>query len=417
MEWLAEYYIYIFAAIVIISVLAFCCYVVPISMFLAGYFSGIKLAVMKPLLGIRLRKVSPKIIMKNLISASKFGLNLTIPQLEAHYLAGGNVTDVVNALISAKEARINLDFQKAAAINLAGKKVVEAIQTSISPRSIKIPIVTAVAKDGMKLKVSAKVTVKTNLDNILGGAGEETIVSRIGEAIISAVGSSSSHKTVLENPNKITEFIQAKRLDYGTAYDIVSFDIVGIKPGIKDTTRELNPVEEYDNVFPINGQQHYSKHETTGEQYQQFNVYNYNDFILLLNNHIGLFRNTGAPFMIVSILLSEAAISKSLLTLRQLLNAVRDSIGKRDKIYVNNNRIIVLLVSGNSASVRSLIGKINNNLQISDHEILSEVLDQISIFPFAPDSATNDAENLLEYLLSLSPASGNSYRSLRKFMV
>jgi uncharacterized protein YqfA (UPF0365 family) len=179
----------------------------------------------------RLRKVSPTIIVRNLISATKAGLELETALLEAHYLAGGNVTTVVNALISASKANLDLSFEKAAAIDLAGRDVLEAVKMSVVPKVIETPLVAAVAKDGIQLKAIARVTVRANIERLVGGAGEATVLARVGEGIVSTIGSSDTHKIVLENPDNISKSVLAKGLDAGTAFEILSIDIADVDVG------------------------------------------------------------------------------------------------------------------------------------------------------------------------------------------
>lgn len=206
-------------------------YFVPIGLFITAYFSGVKVKIFRDLIGMRLRKVSPQVIVRNLISATKAGIMLTTSQLEAHYLAGGNVSNVVNALISANKANLDLQFEKASAIDLAGRDVLEAVKMSVNPKVIETPLVSGVAKDGIQLKAMARVTVRTNLERLVGGAGEATILARVGEGIVSTIGSSDSHKEVLENPDKISKVVLAKGLDAGSAFEILSIDIADVDVG------------------------------------------------------------------------------------------------------------------------------------------------------------------------------------------
>ncbi|MCB0747357.1 MAG: flotillin-like protein FloA [Ignavibacteriae bacterium] len=206
-------------------------YFVPIGLFITAYFSGVKLKIFKDLVGMRLRKVPPSIIVRNLISATKAGLKLEAGALEAHYLAGGNVTKVVNALISANKANLDLFFEKAAAIDLAGRDVLEAVKMSVVPKVIETPLVAAVAKDGIQLKAIARVTVRANIERLVGGAGEATVLARVGEGIVSTIGSSLTHKIVLENPDNISKSVLAKGLDAGTAFEILSIDIADVDVG------------------------------------------------------------------------------------------------------------------------------------------------------------------------------------------
>jgi uncharacterized protein YqfA (UPF0365 family) len=221
---------------VLIIVVAIIClflilYFVPIGLYITAYFSGVKVRIFKDLIGMRLRKVSPQVIVRNLIAATKAGIELNTSLLEAHFLAGGNVTKVVNALISANKANLDLGFSKAAAIDLAGRDVLEAVKMSVNPKVIETPLVSGVAKDGIQLKAMARVTVRTNLERLVGGAGEATILARVGEGIVSTIGSSDSHKDVLENPDKISKVVLAKGLDAGTAYEILSIDIADVDVG------------------------------------------------------------------------------------------------------------------------------------------------------------------------------------------
>ncbi|MCB9205772.1 MAG: flotillin-like protein FloA [Ignavibacteriales bacterium] len=220
--------------VVIIAIIFFLIlftYFVPIGLFITAYFSGVRLKIFRDLVGMRLRKVSPTIIVRNLISATKAGLNLETAALEAHYLAGGNVTKVVNALISANKANLDLFFEKAAAIDLAGRDVLEAVKMSVVPKVIETPLVAAVAKDGIQLKAIARVTVRANIERLVGGAGEATVLARVGEGIVSTIGSSDTHKIVLENPDNISKSVLAKGLDAGTAFEILSIDIADVDVG------------------------------------------------------------------------------------------------------------------------------------------------------------------------------------------
>jgi len=221
----------ILVIIVAFFILVMILYFVPIGLFITAYFSGVKLKIFKDLIGMRLRKVSPQVIVRNLIAATKAGIELNTSLLEAHFLAGGNVTKVVTALISANKANLDLEFTKAAAIDLAGRDVLEAVKMSVNPKVIETPLVSGVAKDGIQLKAMARVTVRTNLERLVGGAGEATILARVGEGIVSTIGSSISHKEVLENPDKISKVVLAKGLDAGTAYEILSIDIADVDVG------------------------------------------------------------------------------------------------------------------------------------------------------------------------------------------
>ncbi len=204
---------------------------IPLGLFVTAYFSGVKLKIFKDLVGMRLRKVSPRLIVLPQISATKAGIELDTSFLEAHYLAGGNVVNVVNALISANKANLELSFEKAAAIDLAGRNVLEAVQMSVLPKVIETPMVSAVAKDGIQLKAIARITVRANLERLVGGANESTILARVGEGIVSTIGSSLSYKDVLENPDNISKVVLSKGLDSGTAFEILSIDIADVDVG------------------------------------------------------------------------------------------------------------------------------------------------------------------------------------------
>ncbi|MEM1125908.1 MAG: flotillin-like protein FloA [Bacteroidota bacterium] len=206
-------------------------YFVPVGLWVTAFFSGVRLKLMRDLVGMRLRKVPPVRIVKPLITAYKAGIYVDTPQLEAHYLAGGNVNSVVNSLISADKANIDLTFERATAIDLAGRDVFEAVQVSVNPKVIETPMVAAMAKDGIQVRAMARVTVRANIERLVGGAGEETIIARVGEGIVSTIGSSSSHKEVLENPDSISKVVLAKGLDSGTAYEILSIDIADVDVG------------------------------------------------------------------------------------------------------------------------------------------------------------------------------------------
>nr|WP_018886726.1 flotillin-like protein FloA [Paenibacillus massiliensis] len=202
----------------------------PVMLWISALASGVKIGIIT-LVAMRLRRVTPSRIVNPLIKATKAGLGLNINQLESHFLAGGNVDRVVNALIAAQRANIPLEFERAAAIDLAGRDVLQAVQMSVNPRVIETPIVSAVAKDGIEVKVRARVTVRANIDRLVGGAGEETIIARVGEGIVSTNGSSNSHKDVLENPDLISRTVLSKGLDAGTAFEILSIDIADVDVG------------------------------------------------------------------------------------------------------------------------------------------------------------------------------------------
>jgi len=202
----------------------------PVMLWISALASGVKVGIIT-LFAMKLRRVTPSRIVNPLIKATKAGLGVSINQLETHYLAGGNVDRVVNALIAAQRANIPLLFERAAAIDLAGRDVLQAVQMSVNPRVIETSSVSAVARDGIEVKVIARVTVRANLDRLVGGAGEDTIIARIGEGIVSTVGSSNSHKDVLENPDRISRVVLEKGLDAGTAFEILSIDIADVDVG------------------------------------------------------------------------------------------------------------------------------------------------------------------------------------------
>ena len=214
----------------IIIVLAIFFTFVPITLWISALAAGVRISIFT-LIGMRLRRVIPSRIVNPLIKASKAGLTVTINQLESHYLAGGNVDRVVNALIAAHRANIELPFERAAAIDLAGRDVLEAVQMSVNPKVIETPFIAGVAMDGIEVKAKARITVRANIDRLVGGAGEETIVARVGEGIVSTLGSSTSHKKVLENPDLISQTVLSKGLDSGTAFEILSIDIADVDIG------------------------------------------------------------------------------------------------------------------------------------------------------------------------------------------
>lgn len=201
---------------------------VPVGLWIAATFSGVRVRIFVDLVGMRLRRVSPQVIVNAQISAVKAGLNLKISDLEAHLLARGDVTSVVNALIAADKAKIELPFQQAAAIDLAGRDVFEAVQVSVNPKVIATPSVSAVALDGVQLLATARVTLRANINRLVGGAGEDTILARVGEGIVSAIGSAETYEDVLENPDIISSTVLDRGLDAGTAYEILSIDIADI---------------------------------------------------------------------------------------------------------------------------------------------------------------------------------------------
>lgn len=203
---------------------------VPIGLWIMAHFSGVKVPV-TTLVGMRLRRVAPQKIIQPLIKATKAGLVLDINELEAHFLAGGDVNMVIDALIAAQRANIDLEFEQAAAIDLAGRNVFEAVQVSVNPKVIQTPLISGVAMDGIEVQAKAKVTVRANIERLVGGAGEETIIARVGEGIVTTVGSAQKHKSVLENPDSISQTILNKGLDSGTAFEILSIDIADVDIG------------------------------------------------------------------------------------------------------------------------------------------------------------------------------------------
>ena len=220
---------YIALGIIVVLVIGFFT-MVPMGLWISAIASGVKVSIIN-LIGMRLRRVKPNYIVMPMIKATKAGLKLTVNQLEAHYLAGGNVDSVVNALIAAERAGMNLNFEQASAIDLAGRNVFDAVTMSVTPKVIETPLISAVAKDGIELLVKARITVRTNIERLIGGAGENTILARVGEGIVTTVGSSDNHTSVLENPDDISKVVLSKGLDAGTAYEILSLDIADIDIG------------------------------------------------------------------------------------------------------------------------------------------------------------------------------------------
>ena len=217
----------LFMAVTFVSVIA---WAVPVRLWVEAISAGVRIGI-GYLVGMRLRKVNPPAVVRPLIWATKAGIPLSVNDLEAHYLAGGEVSRVVRALISADKANIELGFQQAAAIDLAGRDVFEAVQVSVNPKVINTPKVAAMAKDGIQLIAQARVTVRANINRLVGGAGEDTILARVGEGIVSSIGSASTHKEVLENPDAISKNVLAKGLDSGTAFEILSIDIADVDVG------------------------------------------------------------------------------------------------------------------------------------------------------------------------------------------
>ncbi len=205
-------------------------YFIPVGLWITAVFANVKVTIGE-LIGMRIRKVPPSVIVNSLITATKAGLTVTTRELETHYLAGGNVPNVIRALISADKANINLSFKQATAIDLAGRDVFEAVQISVNPKVITTPKVAAVAADGIQLIAVARVTVRANIQQLVGGAGEDTILARVGEGIVTSIGSAKSHKEVLENPDKISKVVLSRGLDAGTAFEILSIDIADVDVG------------------------------------------------------------------------------------------------------------------------------------------------------------------------------------------
>ncbi|NLW52870.1 MAG: flotillin-like protein FloA [Tissierellia bacterium] len=221
---------FIITIIIILIAISLFLTFIPVGLWITAFFSGVKVS-MGTLIGMRLRRVIPSRIINPMIKATKGGINLDINELEAHFLAGGNINAVVDALIAAQRANIDLEFEQAAAIDLAGRNVFEAVQVSVNPKVIETPVISAVAMDGIEVRAIAKVTVRANIDRLVGGAGEETIIARVGEGIVTTVGSAQNHKSVLENPDLISQTVLGKGLDSGTAFEILSIDIADVDVG------------------------------------------------------------------------------------------------------------------------------------------------------------------------------------------
>ena len=222
------------APVILLAIIAFFFVVlssfIPVGLWISALAAGVKVSLFD-LIGMRLRRVMPARIVLPLIKAEKAELDVELGKLEAHYLAGGNVDRLIDALIAAQRAGIDLNFSKGAAIDLAGRNVKEAVMVSVTPKVIETPIVTAVAKDGIQVKATARVTVRANIDRLVGGAGEETIIARVGEGIVTTIGSAVNHKNVLENPDSISKTVLGKGLDSGTAFEILSIDIADVDVG------------------------------------------------------------------------------------------------------------------------------------------------------------------------------------------
>ena len=216
--------------VLVIIFMLFVLWAVPVRLWIEALASGVRVG-MGALIGMRLRKISPAGIVRPLIAATKAGLNLSTKELEAHYMARGHVDRVVQALISADKANLGLTFKQAAAIDLAGRDVLEAVKVSVNPKVIDTPRVAAMAKDGIQLIATARITIRANINRLVGGAGEDTILARVGEGIVSTIGSAVSHKAVLENPDNISKTVLAKGLDAGTAFEILSIDIADVDVG------------------------------------------------------------------------------------------------------------------------------------------------------------------------------------------
>ncbi len=222
------YLVFLFVGIIFLFIFL---YFVPVNLWITAIFSGVKVGLFE-LVFMRIRKVPPGIIVRELITANKAGLDVKTSDLETHYLAGGNVPNVIKALISADKANINLTFKQATAIDLAGRDVFEAVQISVNPKVITTPKVAAVAADGIQLIATARVTVRANIQQLVGGAGEDTILARVGEGIVTSIGSADTHKEVLENPDKISKLVLQRGLDAGTAFEILSIDIADVDVGV-----------------------------------------------------------------------------------------------------------------------------------------------------------------------------------------
>lgn len=237
----------VFAGIILFFIFL---YFVPVNLWITALFSGVRVGLIE-LVFMRIRKVPPRIIVESLITATKAGLKITSNELETHYLAGGNVPNVIRALISADKANIHLEFKQATAIDLAGRDVFQAVQISVNPKVITTPKVAAVAADGIQLIAVARVTVRASIQQLVGGAGEDTILARVGEGIVSSIGSAKSHKEVLESPDKISKLVLSRGLDAGTAFEILSIDIadvdvganIGAKLQIDQATADLKVAE------------------------------------------------------------------------------------------------------------------------------------------------------------------------------
>ena len=224
-----ELIIFIIIILIVVFLILFFSFI-PVALWISARAANVKVGIFT-LVGMRLRRVVPAKIVNPLIKATKAGIEVPINKLEAHYLAGGNVDRVVNSLIAAQRADIPLEFERAAAIDLAGRNVLEAVQMSVNPKVIETPVVAAIAKDGIELRAKAKVTVRANIDRLVGGAGEQTVIARVGEGVVTTIGSADTHKSVLENPDIISKTVLSKGLEAGTAFEILSIDIADVDVG------------------------------------------------------------------------------------------------------------------------------------------------------------------------------------------
>ncbi|WP_440895885.1 flotillin-like protein FloA [Amphibacillus sp. Q70] len=226
---LGDFFPIIIIGIIIIAIVILLTFI-PVALWISALAAGVRVSIFT-LVGMRLRRVVPNRVINPLIKAHKAGVDVNINQLESHYLAGGNVDRVVNALIAAQRANIELSFERAAAIDLAGRDVLQAVQMSVNPKVIETPFIAGIAMDGIEVKAKARITVRANIDRLVGGAGEETVIARVGEGVVSTIGSSDSHKKVLENPDSISHNVLNRGLDAGTAFEILSIDIADVDIG------------------------------------------------------------------------------------------------------------------------------------------------------------------------------------------
>ncbi|MBM7541675.1 uncharacterized protein YqfA (UPF0365 family) [Amphibacillus cookii] len=229
METAADFMPIIIIGVIIVALIILLTFI-PVALWISALAAGVKVSIFT-LVGMRLRRVVPQRVINPLIKAHKAGVEVTINQLESHYLAGGNVDRVVNALIAAQRANIELSFERAAAIDLAGRDVLQAVQMSVNPKVIETPFIAGIAMDGIEVKAKARITVRANIDRLVGGAGEDTVIARVGEGVVSTIGSSTAHKKVLENPDSISHNVLNRGLDAGTAFEILSIDIADVDIG------------------------------------------------------------------------------------------------------------------------------------------------------------------------------------------